>query len=124
MGFNDLTGNNRVKNILTSYLKNEMIPLSMIFFGPSNANMEEFAVAYAKAINCKNAKYDFCDTCKNCDDISKEIFPDLKILYPEGQFYKKEQISFLLDLKYAKKSSYIFDLLFFQNQVASHEKIA
>lgn len=100
MGFNDLTGNSRVKIILTSYLKNEMLPLSMIFFGPSNANILDFAVSYSKAINCEKAKYDFCDSCKICNDISKEIYPDIKILYPEGQFYKKEQISFLIEDNY------------------------
>ncbi|MEN8152663.1 MAG: DNA polymerase III subunit delta' C-terminal domain-containing protein [Acidobacteriota bacterium] len=102
MSFNDLIGNSRVKMILGSYMKNESIPLSMIFFGPSNANIHDFAIAYAKAINCKESSHDFCDSCKNCVDISKDIFPDLKILYPEGQFYKKEQISFLIEDNYRR----------------------
>ncbi len=102
MAFNDLFGNERIKHILVSYLKNDIIPYSMIFFGPGSADLLGFAVAFAKAINCLNSRDDFCGQCQHCVEIDREIFLDLKVLAPEGQFYKKEQITFLIEDNYKK----------------------
>ena len=102
MGFDTLLGNQRIRHILSSYLKNDIIPYSMIFSGPRSANMLSFAVAFAKGINCLNpdTNDDFCGLCTNCMEIEREIFLDLKILVPDGQFYKKEQIIFLIEDNY------------------------
>ena len=95
MGFDQLIGNTRIKNILHSYLRNDNIPYSMLFAGAAAANTLGFAVAFAKAIQCLDRGDDYCGVCRHCEEIDKEIFPDLKIINPEGQFYKKEQIVFL-----------------------------
>jgi len=97
VGFNDLLGNPRIRHILRSYLNNDIIPFSMIFFGPGSANMLDFAVAFSKGVNCLDMHGDFCGTCVNCVEIEKEIFLDLKVLVPDGAFYKKEQITFLVE---------------------------
>lgn len=102
MSFDDLFGNKRIKHILTSYLRNKVIPYSMIFTGPGSTDLLIFAVALAKAINCENSEADFCDNCISCSEIEREIFPDLKILVPDGQQYKKEQITFLIEDNYKK----------------------
>jgi DNA polymerase-3 subunit delta' len=98
----DLFGNARIKHILSSYLKNDVIPYSLIFNGPGSAGMLNFAVAFAKAINCLEMKHDFCGHCSHCVEVEKDIFLDLKILSPDGQFYKKEQILFLIDDNFNK----------------------
>lgn len=95
MGLDQLIGNSRIKHILYSYLKNDNIPYSLLFSGSAAANTLGFAVAFAKAIQCLDRDDDFCGACRHCEEIDKEIFPDLKIISPEGQFYKKEQIVFL-----------------------------
>jgi DNA polymerase-3 subunit delta' len=92
MAFEDLIGNKRVKKILINYLKNDIIPYSMIFSGPETSNILGFAIGYAKALNCLNSTIDFCDRCTHCIEASHDSFLDLRILYPDGQFYKKEQI--------------------------------
>jgi len=102
MPFDDLFGNERIKHILTSYLRNDVVPYSMIFTGPGSTDLLIFAVAFAKAINCENSEADFCDSCIACSEIEKEIFLDLKILTPDGQQYKKEQIIFLIEDNYKK----------------------
>lgn len=105
VGFDELLGNQRIKHILTSYLKNDIIPYSMIFFGPRSANLLSFAVAFAKGINCLNNKDnrgDFCGKCTHCMEIEKEAFLDLNVLAPDGQQYKKEQITFLVEDNYRK----------------------
>jgi len=104
VGFNELLGNRRIKTILTSYLKNNIIPHSMIFAGPRSADLIGFASAFAKGINCLNPlpEGDFCGQCTNCSEIDREIFLDYKVLVPDGQFFKKEQISFLIEDNYKK----------------------
>jgi DNA polymerase-3 subunit delta' len=71
----------------------------MIFSGPGSADMLSFAIAFAKGINClsPSENSDFCGGCTHCTEIEKEIFIDLKVLVPDGQFYKKEQITFLVE---------------------------
>lgn len=97
MSIIDLFSNNRIKSILSSYLKNDIIPHSMIFSGPGSANILSFAKAFSKSLNCLNLKDDFCARCKNCLNIEKETFPDVKILSPEGQYYKKAQITYIVE---------------------------
>ncbi|MCK4835467.1 MAG: hypothetical protein KAT17_02465 [Candidatus Aminicenantes bacterium] len=96
MPFNDLLGNKRISNILVSYLKNKIFPYSIIFSGPVSASINTFAQAFAKALNCTGQANDFCDHCENCEGINRGIFPDVMSLSPEGKFYKKEQIIFLI----------------------------
>ena len=102
MPFDDLVGNKRIKLILTSYLKNDIIPFGMIFFGPGSANILSFATGFAKALNCLKRDNDFCNECRNCIEVEKGIFLDLNILSPGGQYYKKEQITFLIGDSHTK----------------------
>ncbi len=102
MSFDDLFGNKRIKHILTSYMRNKIVPCSMIFSGPASSNLLGFAVGFAKALNCLNSTHDFCDECRNCIEASHESSLDLRILQPDGQFYKKEQVTFLIEDNYKK----------------------
>lgn len=102
MPFRELFGNKRIKNILLSYLSNNIIPYSIIFSGPTSANMIGFATAFAKALNCLESQNDFCDGCDFCLEINKNIFPDVMVLSPDGQFYKKDQITFLIEDNFKK----------------------
>jgi DNA polymerase III subunit delta' len=100
VGFDELFGNRLARHILSSYLKNSIIPYSMIFSGPRSANMLSFAIAFAKAVNCLEMEGDFCGHCNHCVEIDKEIFMDLLVLEPDGQFFKKEQITYLVEDNY------------------------
>ena len=97
MGFNDLFGNKRIKHILTSYLRNNIVPYSMIFSFFCSSNLLGFAVGFSKALNCLNNTNDFCDRCRHCIEASHDSFLDLKVLQPDGRFYKKEQVIFLIE---------------------------
>lgn len=97
MPFNDLFGNRRIKRVLTSYLRNRMVPPAMLFSGGGSVNLKGFALGFAKALNCRDRDDDFCGTCANCRDIDREIFPDVRLLRPDGQQYKKEQVDFIVE---------------------------
>ncbi len=102
MPFIDIVGNSKVKQTLKSYLAKARIPYSAIFSGPDIANLSEFALGFAKSVNCINNDGDFCDNCDNCVDINKSIFPDVTYLIPDGQFYRKEQIIDLIEENYKR----------------------
>lgn len=97
MGFDELFGNKRIKHILTSYLSHDIIPHSIIFTGPRSANLRGFALAFAMAVNCLEKKDDFCGNCRNCVEAQHYHFPDIRLLEPDGQFFKKEQIVTLVE---------------------------
>lgn len=98
MGFEALTGNEKIVRRLKGYILNNHVPQSLIFNGPPSADCTGFARSFAKAVNCTvNTEGDFCGECESCREISKDIFPDLITIRPEGQMYKKEQIVFLVE---------------------------
>lgn len=102
MPIKDLFSNNRMKSILSSLLKNDIIPHSMIFSGPGSADILSFAKAFSKSLNCLSLEYDFCGRCENCVNIEKGTFPDVKILSPEGQYYRKAQITYIVEDNFRK----------------------
>lgn len=97
MPFDELFGNRRIKRVLTSYLRNRMIPSATLFSGAGSVNLRGFALGFAKALNCSERDDDFCDSCANCRDIERDLFPDVRYLRPDGQQYKKEQADFLVE---------------------------
>ncbi len=125
MGFENLLSNNKIKKRLKAYLQYDLMPHSMIFSAPSSANSFDFAKGIAKSLNCLNESEDFCDSCKNCTEINKEIFPDVKIISPDGAYYNKKQIKdFISDnavrpLK-GKKKIYILKEAHLMNEATSN----
>ncbi len=93
----ELIGNTRVKTTLASYLRNERVPSSLIFNGPDPYHQLLFALNFAKALACQNHKMtDACDHCRSCLAIDRGLFPDVQVLEPDGQFYRKTQLDELI----------------------------
>ena len=97
MALSELIGNTRVKATLASYLRNERVPSSLIFTGSDPYHQLLFAMNFAKAINCLEKNNDGCGRCRHCLAIDRNIFPDLQVLAPEGQFYRKNQMDDLIE---------------------------
>ena len=97
MPFKDLFGNRRIKRVLTSYLRNQMVPPAMLFSGSGSVNLKGFALGFAKALNCQDPEADFCGTCQACRDIERDLFPDVRFMRPDGQQYKKDQVDFIVE---------------------------
>jgi DNA polymerase-3 subunit delta' len=97
MSLSELIGNTRIKATLASYLRNERIPSSLIFTGSDAYHQLLFALNFAKSMDCLEQKNDACDRCTHCLAISRNIFPDVQVLAPEGQFYRKNQMDDLIE---------------------------
>jgi len=96
MGFEHIPGNQPVKKALNTYLNRQKIPSSMIFAGPEGAYQLEIALALAQTINCLESGRDPQRQCRNCRAIERRLFPDVRVMNPEGQFYKKSQLDELI----------------------------
>jgi len=96
MSLAELIGNTRVKATLTSYLRNERVPSSLIFTGSDPYHQLLFALNFAKAALCQNKMNDACDRCGYCLAVDRGLFPDVQVLEPDGQFYRKNQLDELI----------------------------
>jgi DNA polymerase-3 subunit delta' len=97
MSFAKLVGNQRNKEILRRLLKNGRINSTLIFAGPDGVGKRQFALTFAKAVNCQKAPadptadMDCCDECSVCRRIDAGGYGDVTVIRPDGQFIKIAQ---------------------------------
>ena len=92
MSFNNIIGNDNVKNILTKSLKNNTILHSYMFIGETGIGKKMMANQFAKMILCNNFNGEECNTCKSCVEFDSGNNPDYVYIEPEGRNIKIEQI--------------------------------
>jgi DNA polymerase-3 subunit delta' len=74
--FNQLAGNQRVKDLLKRMLESKRMPGALLFSGEDGIGKKRFAVELAKALNCRTPKgVEACDQCAACLRISKFNYP-------------------------------------------------
>ncbi len=75
----------RAIKILEGTIKTGKVPNAFIFIGDPYVGKTETAIAYAKALNCKeNAEsFEYCDVCLSCKKIDSGVHPDVRIIAPE-----------------------------------------
>jgi DNA polymerase-3 subunit delta' len=93
----DVIGHEKQKNILLSALKRGREATSYLFSGESGIGKATFSLEYAKAVNClepveTDGLMDACDSCSSCKKLSSLNHPDLKIVQPDGDVIKIDQI--------------------------------
>ena len=93
----DVIGHEKQKRILLSGLFRGREATSYLFSGESGIGKATFALQYAKAVNCLNpvdtdGLRDSCDRCDSCRKMTSQNHPDLKVVKPEGDVIKIDQI--------------------------------
>lgn len=97
MSLAEIIGNARAKATLAGYLRNERVPTSLIFSGSDPGHQLQFALNFAKALCCQQgSRLDSCDRCRPCLAIDRGLYPDVQVLSPDGQFYRKAQLDELI----------------------------
>src|SRR5499426_2172165 len=99
MSFAKLVGNQRNKEILQRLLKNGRVNSTLIFAGPDGVGKRQFALSFAKAVNCQKAPagayapaaMDSCYECSVCRRIDAGGYGDVTVIRPDGQFIKIAQ---------------------------------
>lgn len=92
MSFENLIGNDKIKQILTNSIKSNTVLHSYMFIGPSGIGKTLFAKEFAKMILCQNREQNVCNRCKSCIEIENNNNPDLIEILPEGGTIKIEAI--------------------------------
>jgi len=117
MGFNQVIGQRRPKEIVYKALEHQRLPHAYLFNGPDGVGKEAMAIELAKAIFCSDPEEKPCDVCSGCKRVAKFEHPDFIYIVPHPSTERKpektkkqvvEQIREILDKKaenpYAKLS--------------------
>ncbi len=89
--FEHILGNKKIQEQLEQVIKNHKISHSYLFVGTEGIGKKEIAKEFSKAILCLNEP-PYCNTCKSCIEFDTQNNPDFKIIEPEGNTIKIEQI--------------------------------
>lgn len=89
--FNNILGNDKIKELLINSVKNNKISHSYLFLGTEGIGKKLIAEEFAKMILCTDENR-YCDKCKSCIEFNTNNNPDFKIIEPEGNSLKIEQI--------------------------------
>lgn len=113
MIFNNIIGNEQNKELLKQVINNDNIAHSYMFIGQDSIGKLLFATEFAKAILCSGSIKP-CNTCKSCIEFDTSNNPDFKLIIPDGNNIKIEQIREITKDIYAKpiassKKVYIID---------------
>ena len=81
--FNNIIGNEKIKEILTNSVKINKISHSYLFIGTEGIGKMLIAKEFAKMILCTDENK-YCGKCKSCIEFDTNNNPDFKIIEPEG----------------------------------------
>ena len=103
MAFEDLIGNEKIKNLLKNSAQTNNVLHSYLFVGTDGIGKSLFAKEFAHMILCTSEQSKPCKTCKSCLEFQGESHPDFLQIEPEdGKTIKIEQIRYLQE-KIAEK---------------------
>ena len=89
--FNNILGNDNIKELLTNAVKNNKASHSYMFVGTEGIGKKLIAKEFAKMILCTDENK-YCDRCKSCIEFDSNNNPDFRIIDPDGNSLKIEQI--------------------------------
>jgi DNA polymerase-3 subunit delta' len=74
--FDQLVGNDRIKELLIRTLESGRLPGALLFTGEEGVGKKLFALEIAKALNCRSPKaVEACGVCPPCERISRFNYP-------------------------------------------------
>jgi DNA polymerase-3 subunit delta' len=91
--FENILGQQRVKEILSGQIKSGKLAHAYIFMGQESVGKRLMAVELAKIVNCKTNDFlkgaiGACGVCSSCEKINKNIHPDIHFV----DFVKQAEI--------------------------------
>lgn len=89
MSFNNIVGNNKIKDFLNQSINEKHVSHSYLFVGIDGIGKTLFARTFAKKILCLNNGEDNCESCLKWDSNNH---PDFLQIEPENNTIKIEQI--------------------------------
>ena len=93
--FEEIIGNQRVKEELTKIIEEKKVLHSYMFVGVEGIGKQMIAKRFAQMILCTNEERKGCNTCKSCIEFTSNNNPDFLYIEPDGNNIKIEQIRYL-----------------------------
>ena len=93
--FEEIIGNQRVKEELTKIIEEKKVLHSYMFVGVEGIGKQMIAKKFAQMILCTNEGGKGCNTCKSCIEFTSNNNPDFLYIEPDGNNIKIEQIRYL-----------------------------
>lgn len=91
MLFQEIIGQNAIKEQLIQSVFENRVSHAQLFLGPEGSGSFALALAYAQFISCTDrTERDSCGTCSSCRKYNKLIHPDLHFSYPFFRGGEKE----------------------------------
>lgn len=94
MSFENIIGNEKVKNLLNKTISSNNILHSYLFLGIEGIGKSLFAYEFAKMILCQENDKP-CNKCKSCIEFENNNNPDFMIIENEEKSIKIEQIRYM-----------------------------
>ncbi|AFS77194.1 DNA polymerase III, subunit delta' [Gottschalkia acidurici 9a] len=91
MDFNDVIGHEKIISNLKNTIRNDHVAHSYLFEGSKLIGKETLGKVFAKTLLCEKRSVEPCNICQSCIQFDKTNHPDFKIIYPDGQSFKKDQ---------------------------------
>lgn len=93
MPFASITGQDRAISFLQQSLTQQRLAHTLLFSGADGVGKKTTALALAQALNCQTPVLgDSCGVCLACKKITDRNHPDVKVIEPDGQRIKIDQI--------------------------------
>lgn len=89
--FNNIIGNDKIKESLVNSVKNNKSSHSYLFLGTEGIGKKIIAKEFAKMLLCTEENK-YCNNCKSCIEFDTNNNPDFKIIEPDGNSLKIDQI--------------------------------
>ena len=89
--FENILGNDKIKEALKNIIINKNASHSYMFIGVEGIGKKLIATELSKRLLCNNEKID-CNSCKSCIEFDSKNHPDFLIIEPDGNLIKIEQI--------------------------------
>ncbi len=84
MAWTAIRGQSAAVEALQASLKRGRVASASLFVGPDGVGKRLAAVELAKALNCQTQTIEACDRCASCNQIQRQVHPDVHVLAPHG----------------------------------------
>ena len=102
MIFENIIGNNKIKDMLNETVSKSKILNSYMFVGQEGIGKKLFANEFAKSILCLSKEKEDCNNCESCIKFISSNHPDFEEVQPDGNYIKIAQIRKMQESIYQK----------------------
>lgn len=93
MAFREIINQDHAILLLREALRSGRISHAYLFVGPESVGRKAVALSFAQTLNCPDTNgFDACGRCPSCKKIASGSHPDVRVLVPQGESLKIDQI--------------------------------